>query len=72
MKVKQPYGELRFVPWIGRNVEPGEVVEVPETDLASYLEAGWEPADKATTARHQQLLADGTVTVGTPAKAKED
>lgn len=25
-KVKQPYGETRFVPWIGRDVKPGEVV----------------------------------------------
>lgn len=24
-KVKQPYGETRFVPWIGRDVKPGEV-----------------------------------------------
>lgn len=47
-KVKQPYGDERFVPWIGRTVQPGEVVEVPDRDLPSYLEAGWEPGDKAT------------------------
>ncbi|OKI47306.1 hypothetical protein [Micromonospora sp. CB01531] len=42
-RVKQPYDEERFVPWLGRNVAPGEVVEVPERDLASYVEAGWQP-----------------------------
>lgn len=70
-KVKQPYGETRFVPWIGRDVKPGEVVEVPESDLPGYLEAGWEPADKATTAAHQQLLADGVVTVGALTAARK-
>lgn len=40
-KVKQPYGERRFVAWLGREVDPGEVVEVPDKDLLSYLEAGW-------------------------------
>lgn len=47
-KVRQPYGELRFVPWLGREVGPGEVVDVPDRDLPSYLEAGWEPGDAAT------------------------
>lgn len=47
-KVKQPYPEERFVPWIGTNVKPGAVVEVPDADLPSYLEAGWEPGDAAT------------------------
>jgi hypothetical protein len=47
-KVKQPYPEERFVPWIGTNVPPGAVVEVPDGDLPSYLEAGWEPGDPAT------------------------
>ena len=40
-KVKQPYEETRFVPWIGRDVDPGEVVTVPDADVASYVEAGW-------------------------------
>lgn len=40
-KVTQPYPEERFVPWLGLNVAPGETVEVPDDDLASYLEAGW-------------------------------
>lgn len=42
-RVKQPFDERRMVPWIGREVDPGEVVEVPDADLASYLEAGWQP-----------------------------
>jgi hypothetical protein len=41
-KVKQPYDETRYVPWVGRDVAPGEVVTVPDDDLASYVEAGWE------------------------------
>lgn len=42
-RVKFPYDEERFVPWIGRTVQPGETVEVPDADLASYVEAGWQP-----------------------------
>lgn len=69
-KIKQVYGETRFVPWLGRDVGDGEVVDVPDADLAGYLEAGWEPADKATKAAHRQLYDDGVVTVGSfPAKA---
>ena len=74
-KVKQSFGETRFVPGLGREVEDGEVIEVPDGELASYLEGGWRPADKQTTAAHQQLLADGTVTVGTlrkPPKTKAE
>jgi hypothetical protein len=63
-KIKQVYGEVRFVPWIGRDVEPGEVIDVPDTELASYLEAGWEPADDDTVGAHQALLKTGEVTVG--------
>ncbi len=40
--VRQPYGEERFVPWIGRLVQPGEIVEVSDVDLAAYLAAGWQ------------------------------
>lgn len=47
-KVRQPYPEPRFVPWLGTTVNPGQVVEVPDDDLASYVEAGWQPADAAT------------------------
>ena len=46
-RVRQPYGEERFVPWIGRIVKPGEVVDVPDGDLVNYLEAGWVPEGKA-------------------------
>jgi len=57
-KVRQAFGETRFVPWIGRDVQDGEVLDVPDGELAGYLEGGWEPADKATVAVQQQLLAD--------------
>lgn len=46
-RVKFPHDEEHFVPWIGRLVQPGEVVEIPDTDLASYVEAGWVPEGKA-------------------------
>lgn len=65
-KVKQVYGEVRHVPWLGRDVKDGEVVDVPDDDLAGYLEAGWEPGDKATKAAQQKLWDAGTVTVGAP------
>lgn len=70
-KVKQVYEETRYVPWLGREVQPGEVVDVPDVDLPGYLEAGWEPADKATTAARQKLWQDGTVTVGAPPPAPD-
>ncbi len=44
-KVRQPYPEPRFVPWLGIMVNPGQVVEVPDDDLASYVEAGWQPVE---------------------------
>lgn len=50
-QVRQPYGERRMVPWLGREVDPGEVVEVPDRDLPSYLEAGWTTADPARPAK---------------------
>ncbi|MGA4726292.1 hypothetical protein ACPB67_02630 [Micromonospora taraxaci] len=50
-RVKQPYDERRWVPGVGREVDPGETVEIPNGDLASYLEAGWQPGqDKETKA----------------------
>lgn len=55
-RVKATFDEERFVPWVGRTVEPGEIVEVPDGDLASYLEAGWQPGqDKETKALVEQL-----------------
>lgn len=74
MKVKNAFGETRYVPGLGREVQDGEVVEVGDDELASYLEGGWEPADKATVAAHQHLLAEKAqgrpgVTVGTLKKA---
>lgn len=63
MKVKQPYAEARQVPWLGRTVQPGEVVAIPDGELASYLEAGWIPADPRTVAAGRQLLEEKRVTV---------
>ncbi|MEW2442787.1 hypothetical protein [Micromonospora marina] len=55
-RVKQPFDEPRFVPWIGRTVDPGEIVEVPDGDLVNYLEAGWSPGqDKETKALVESL-----------------
>lgn len=70
-KVKNTFGEKRYVPWLGVEVESGKVVDVPDEDLASYLEGGWAPADKPTTVRHKELLAEGTVTVGAAKEEKE-
>lgn len=69
-KVKQPYPEERFVPWLGRNVRSGEVVDVPDRDLASYLEAGWAPGDAATK-KAAADLAKPAVDQGQPAAAGE-
>lgn len=65
-KIKNAFGETRFTPWLGRDVAADEVVEIPDDELAGYLEGGWEPADKATKAAQQKLWADGKVTVGAP------
>lgn len=63
-RVRQPYDEERHVPWLGdRLVEPGEVVAVPDADLASYLEAGWYPADAATKKAGRKLLDTGVISV---------
>lgn len=45
-KVKAPehWTGAHYVPWLMRDVEPGEVVEVPDGDLPSYVEGGWEKA----------------------------
>lgn len=64
MLVRQPYAEAREVPWLGgRTVQPGEVVSIPDGELASYLEAGWIPADPRTVAAGRQLLADERISV---------
>lgn len=61
-RIRQPYDERRHVPWLGRDVDPGEVVTVPDGDLASYLEAGWQPADEPTAEAHRDLYAAGKTT----------
>ncbi len=52
-KVKSPYADL--MENAGRMVGPGEVIEIPDSDLASYLEVRWEPADKQTKALADKL-----------------
>lgn len=62
-KVKQPFPDARFVPWAGRNVDPGEVLDVADDELPSYLEGGWEPGDPKTRKAGEQLLTDKAITV---------
>jgi hypothetical protein len=54
-KVKQPFGEQRWVPWLSRLVEPGETVEVPDDELESWLAGGWHPVDRAARAAAKKL-----------------
>lgn len=44
-KLRSPYPERRVVPWLGREIDPDEVVDVPDRDVPSYLAAGWKPVD---------------------------
>jgi hypothetical protein len=43
-RVRQPYDEPVDVPWLGRVVNPGQVVDVPDDHLPHYLAAGWTEA----------------------------
>lgn len=52
-RVKQPYDEERFVPWLARTVAPGETVEVPDEHLVNYVEAGWQPVEDKQTKRRE-------------------
>lgn len=51
-KVKPPasWEHPHYVAWLERNVDPGQVVEVPDNDLDAYLAAGWTE-DKAAQPR---------------------
>lgn len=64
-RVKSPYDEPREVPWLDRidehPVQPGEVVEVSEEMLASFLEAGWFAGDEETRGRAGELLDAGVI-----------
>lgn len=54
-KVKQPYGEPRIVPWLDDQVvNPGQVVDIPDDQLASFLEAGWEQLEAKTKTSAQE------------------
>lgn len=68
-KVKQAFPERRFVPWAGRDVDPGEVLDVADDELASWMEGGWEPGDPKTRKAGEQLLADNVITVLAGGKA---
>jgi hypothetical protein len=63
-KLRQPFEEPRVVPWLGHIiVEPGQTITVPDEDLASWLEGGWEPADAATKKAGKKLLDESVITV---------
>lgn len=55
-RVKQPYDDERFVPGVGRLVQPGEIVEVPDDELPNYLEAGWSAAQDKETKKAVEKL----------------
>ncbi|MFG3702383.1 hypothetical protein ACGF5C_31550 [Micromonospora sp. NPDC047620] len=54
--MKFPHDVPHDVPWLGRRVEPGEIVEVPDGDLPNYLEAGWTAAQDKETKRAVERL----------------
>ncbi|MGO1049783.1 hypothetical protein [Crossiella sp. CA198] len=49
--MRSPYDEPRHIPWLGRDVAPDEVTEVPAACVENFLAAGWTEADKPTAAR---------------------
>ena len=53
-KVKTPatWDRTHYVPWLQRDVEPGQVVDVPDHDLESYLASGWTQ-EKAAEPRNK-------------------
>lgn len=59
MKVRQPYDEPVVVPALDqRTVNPGQVVTIPEDQLASFLSAGWKPADADTRKAAEKLAGE--------------
>jgi hypothetical protein len=44
-------------------VNPGQVIEIGNDRLASFLEAGWHPADAATRRTGERLYAEGVISV---------
>jgi hypothetical protein len=71
VKVRQPYDEPRHVPWLGRVIEPDEVVSIPDDQLAHYMEARWEPADDRTMAAAMELIRQGLVSLPTDEGVRE-
>jgi hypothetical protein len=50
-RIRNTHGETRVLPWSGdREVEPGDVIDVPADQLDSYVEAGWDDVDAALPA----------------------
>ncbi|MCK2242146.1 MULTISPECIES: hypothetical protein [unclassified Crossiella] len=49
--MRSPYDEDRHIPWLGRDVSPDEVVEVPAEFVENFLAAGWTEADKPAAPR---------------------
>ncbi len=65
-KVRQPYDEPVVVPALDhRTVNPGQVVTVDDREVASFLAAGWTPADadtKKTAAKRADVESTGAST----------
>lgn len=50
-KMRSPYDEARYVPSLGREVQPDEVAEVPADRVENFAAAGWTPVDKPAAPR---------------------
>lgn len=50
-RMRSPYDEDRHIPWLGRDVAPDEVVDVPAEYVPHFLAAGWSEVDKPTAPR---------------------
>lgn len=49
-KVKQPYDEPRIVPALDDQVvNPGQVVDIPDGQLDSFIAAGWVQVETKKT-----------------------
>lgn len=57
MKVRSPYDEPVDQPWLGRVVNPGQVVDIPADLLPNFVAAGWKPADPEASKAAKELDA---------------
>jgi len=56
VRVKNPYAEARYIPYLELTAEPGEPIEVPQDVGRNLVAQGWEavPADKAAKAKDKE------------------